>query len=39
MFAGLHELLLLQPVLVFFLVLSLGYLIGNISVAGIRHAK
>ena len=35
MFAGLHDLLLQQPVLVFFLVLSLGYLIGNISVYGI----
>jgi putative transport protein len=36
MFAGLHDLLLQQPVLVFFLVLSMGYLIGNISVAGIN---
>ena len=35
MFAGLHDLLSEQPVLVFFLVLGLGYLIGNIRVFGI----
>jgi putative transport protein len=35
MLATLHEFLLQQPVLVFFLVLSLGYLIGSIRVFGI----
>ena len=35
MFEGMHNFLLGQPVLVFFLVLSLGYLIGNIRVFGI----
>ena len=34
MSATLHAFLLNQPVLVFFLVLSLGYLIGNIKLAG-----
>jgi putative transport protein len=35
MLASAHEFLLNQPVLVFFLVLGLGYLIGNIKVFGI----
>lgn len=35
MFEGMHNFLLGRPVLVFFLVLSLGYLIGNIRVFGI----